>query len=179
MAEPVFNPLYNFLAIQDAPPELNEGLRQIADSLVFLRDNSTGGGGPVVGNLDDLQDVTITNPQTGQVLTYNGTQWVNQSGSGALPSVLDDLGDVTITAPRAQQTLRYNGAQWVNVGPVDLTFAYDVDDRLEGITGAGTNIDFAYNSEGQLATVDNQTDVLTFGYDPVTGQLIGISVSPS
>ena len=51
--------------------------------------NSEGGGG-AVSSLEDLSDVTITSPTTGQVLTWNGTAWVNQaggSGSGSVTSV--------------------------------------------------------------------------------------------
>ena len=32
--------------------------------------------------LEQLNDVTITSPSNGQVLTYNGTDWVNQAGGG-------------------------------------------------------------------------------------------------
>lgn len=32
------------------------------------------------GALDDLSDVTITNPQSGDALVFNGTDWVNQAG---------------------------------------------------------------------------------------------------
>ena len=43
-----------------------------------------GGGG---GNLDSLTDVVITTPSTGQLLRYDGTNWVNATVSGT--------GDVT------------------------------------------------------------------------------------
>lgn len=54
-----------------------------------LGKNSDGGGG-TVSSLEDLSDVNITSPTTGQVLTWNGTAWVNQaggSGSGSVTSV--------------------------------------------------------------------------------------------
>jgi hypothetical protein len=38
-----------------------------------------GGGG---GSLNDLTDVVISNPQTGQTLSYDGTNWVNAGGGG-------------------------------------------------------------------------------------------------
>jgi hypothetical protein len=50
----------------------------------------TGGGG---GALDDLSDVVITTPSTGEVLKYNGTNWVNDTdatGGGGWSSY-DDL----------------------------------------------------------------------------------------
>jgi plastocyanin len=46
----------------------------------------TGGGASV---LDDLSDVSISSPTTGQVLKYNGTAWVNgtdNAGSYSLPT---------------------------------------------------------------------------------------------
>lgn len=44
-------------------------------------DLAAGGGGGGAATLDDLVDVTITTPSTGDVLAYNGTSWVN----GGLP----------------------------------------------------------------------------------------------
>jgi hypothetical protein len=48
--------------------------------------NSTGNTTPVIGFLNDLQDVTITSASNGQALVYNGSQWVNQT-------VVTSLGD--------------------------------------------------------------------------------------
>lgn len=36
-------------------------------------------------NLDSLTDVTITNPLDGQMITYNGSQWVNIGSTGGTP----------------------------------------------------------------------------------------------
>jgi hypothetical protein len=44
-----------------------------AGTLAWHPDNNTG-----YGTLDNLTDVTITSPTTGQVLKYNGSQWVNE-----------------------------------------------------------------------------------------------------
>lgn len=58
------------------------------DHLVLIgyvvKGKSTGGGSIYVHvqngyELDELHNVLITNPQLGQVLTYNGTLWVNSS----------------------------------------------------------------------------------------------------
>ena len=41
-------------------------------------------------NLGDLSDVTISTPSSGQVLSYNGTNWVNSAaggGGGSVPAV--------------------------------------------------------------------------------------------
>lgn len=65
-------------------------------------------------------DTTTTPPTNGQVLSWNGTNWV----PGAAPaSNLDALTDVVITTPASAQTLRYNGTNWVNsaLGWADIT----------------------------------------------------------
>lgn len=52
-----------------------------------------GGGGSGAGatSLNGLTDVTLASTATGEVLTYNGTAWVNQSGAAVsvveVPSV--------------------------------------------------------------------------------------------
>lgn len=53
---------------------------------------SGGGSGTVVGTLDDLTDVTVTAPTTGQVLAYNGAQWV--PSSVASPTLAAEFGEV-------------------------------------------------------------------------------------
>src|SRR5690606_31966573 len=62
--------------------------------------------------LDDLTDVTISNPTDDQYLRYDGSGWVNETVSTA--ASLDDLTDVTITNPTDDQFLRHDGSGWVN-----------------------------------------------------------------
>jgi hypothetical protein len=77
--------------------------------------------------LAKLSDVTITTPATNQVLTYNGTKWVNQ----ALPTDTDTLatlGDVTLSGLANGQVLQYNGTKWVNASAgSSSTLASDTD----------------------------------------------------
>jgi len=42
----------------------------------------TGGGG--ASTLDDLTDVAISSPSTGQVIAYNGSAWVNQANGATV-----------------------------------------------------------------------------------------------
>lgn len=60
--------------------------------------NELAAGGNV-GALDDLSDVAITDPQSGDALVFNGTEWVNQAG-GAGGGNLSYLGlhNITVTA---------------------------------------------------------------------------------
>lgn len=166
-------PLYSFLPLLEADAELNEALREIADSLRAL-DGVGGGGGAV--SLTDLVDVTITAPVTNEALVYNGTIWENQTlAGGGGPIAFDDLTDVSVPAPNQEDRLVYRGGQWVNVGPVSLAFTYNGSDQLTNVAGSGVDIDFTYNLDGTLNTVFNQTNTLTFGY--TGGLLTSIGVS--
>lgn len=80
----------------------------------------TGGSGSPIA-LDDLTDVTIVSPSSGQVLQYNGANWVNAT----VTYDLDDLTDVAVAGPTTGQILEYNGALWVNVTPTAATYALD------------------------------------------------------
>jgi hypothetical protein len=64
--------------------------------------------------LDNFDYVDVNSASTGDVIQWNGTQWV------ASPPVtnLDGLSDVIITTPTASQVLRYNGSNWVNAALV-------------------------------------------------------------
>jgi len=74
----------------------------MADKKVYINNGTT-----VVqvgaGNLSGLGDVSITSPATNQVLTYNGSVWVNQAGGGG-------SGDVTGAASSTDNAVvRFDG----------------------------------------------------------------------
>lgn len=64
-------------------------------------------------SLNDMSDVTITNPASSEALVYDGTKWVND----AIPSgvtTLAALSDVTLGTLYADQTLKWTGYNWTN-----------------------------------------------------------------
>lgn len=67
--------------------------------------------------LDDLTDVIITAPFAGQILSFDGANWIN-TASGA-PTTLAGLTDVSIIGPTNGQVLTYNFgiSKWENVTP--------------------------------------------------------------
>lgn len=84
--------------------------------------------------LTDISNVTGT-PTNGQVLSFNGTNWIPTTPSAAGSSSLDDLTDTIITSPSNNNYLKYNGTNWVNS---DLPF---IPSNLNDLTDAAiTNV---------------------------------------
>ena len=69
-------------------------------------------------NIENLNNVDVTDIANGQVLKYNSTaqKWenANESGGGGGSSTLEGLDDVTISSPAAGNILAYDGEKWIN-----------------------------------------------------------------
>jgi len=63
--------------------------------------------------LDNLSDVVITAPSSGQIVSFNGTNWINQAPVAGATN-LNGLTDVVISSPTNGQTLGFNGTNWIN-----------------------------------------------------------------
>jgi uncharacterized membrane protein len=94
-------------------------------------------------SINDLSDVTITSATSGQVISYNGSAWVNSAASSGS---LAGLSDVTITAATSGEVLKYNGSAWV-----DASVAYSE------VTGTPTNISAFTNDSGYLTTITGES----------------------
>ncbi len=81
---------------------------------ITITGGGTGGGGASV--LDDLTDVSLSSLTAGQVLKYNGTNWVNAADdAGTTITSLNDIGDVDLTGVDTGLVLGYDGTKWVPV----------------------------------------------------------------
>ncbi len=94
--------------------------------IVDVNGNSVlGGGGSTVTNINDLADVTITNPTAGQVLKYNGTAWINDTDSsgGGDGTVGNDptFNSVTVT------DLNVQNVEFTGTGAVTITSGNDLN----------------------------------------------------
>lgn len=108
-----------------------------------------------VGDLSDVDTTTVA-PTSGQVLEWDGANWVPGTGGAA---AIDDLSDVdtTTSAPTTNQVLAWNGVNWV---PVNQSGG-----------GGGGAISTAYRSEQQTAT----SGAATFTGIGQTGTIVDIT----
>lgn len=107
----LINDIHDFLTFIDNSEEANEDtfnarLNEIQGVLAYLKEN-TGVG---VSELDDLTDVVLTTPVSGQVLTFDGANWVNDDvtsggGGGGVTFATYQLDIASDTSSRIDQPL--------------------------------------------------------------------------
>jgi hypothetical protein len=133
-----------------------------AQSFASLTGKPTTIAGYGITNLNALIDghINQSNPTSGYVLSWNGSDyaWVAQSGGGA--SAINDLSDVTISSVSSGQVLKYNGSAWVNAADAGGIALTDLSVGAEG--SASGNGGIAYNNSNG-----------TFTYSPPTAAGIG------
>ena len=149
--------------------------------------------GNVVGEEGDytlikLGDVTITNPKNGQILVFNGTEWINDDSNsvpytGAISNV--NLGAYSITA----NAIIKNGGvdtQFLKAdGSIDNNTYLTANDLPSTLSLYATNVPAAVSGYYKLVTTIDDTDFNTIAVDIPTGtistttQLIASLISPS
>ena len=144
-----------------------------------------------VTNLDELTDVIITSASNGQVLKYNGSNWINDTDSTSGSTNLDALTDVIITSASNGQVLKYNGSNWINdtasAGATAFTGLSDVSSAsltvdkiyLPAITqlAVTANGSSAYRFD-QYGTTDNPTIYAISGTTIAFDLSVGLSSHP-
>ena len=132
--------------------------------------------------LDDLNNVAVATPTTGDVLTWNGATWISQAPTvGAIN--LNDLGDVTIASPIDGQTLVYQSGVWINSSSAlagSVSTLSDVD-----LTGIADRDLLVYNLTAQtwystpLAELGIAIDSFPAAYVPTIGGPGSIAIGQS
>lgn len=113
--------------------------------------------------LEDLTDVTVHTPQSGQVLGHNGTEWVNKLVS------LDELNDVDPSmTPEANKVLMYDGTthKWTAstvpyepAGPIGVNDNNQLTLRLRSALNGGSGL-AAQDIKGNLyINIDNTLQI--------------------
>ena len=121
-----------------------------ADSMTWQWDGSNWNvvGGTTINSINDIADVTITNPQNEQVLTFNGTEWVNADATGG--------GNVSTYAPETDLPRRVDAA--LSQIP-DETWEIDLNRFTTGTVNAITRVQMfiALDDADQVSLFDTTT----------------------
>jgi hypothetical protein len=136
--------------------------------------------GSIIGNLNELSDVTIASPANGEVLQYNGSVWVNNLAAGTgdmAKSVYDtnDDGIVDNAAALGGSTLSEvlaAGGSVTSVNSQTGVVVLDADDISDSTT---TN---KFVTSTQISTWDGKQDSLTVGVDYLVASSIAASYEP-
>lgn len=129
---------------------------------------------PPVSSLDDLSNVTITSPTNGQVLKYNGSDWINSSDatfSGdyndltnkpTIPQAIDDLSDVSVSSATKGQLIAHNGTSFVNTRTLEADDALTVPLIVKGAASQTANyFQIQDSSASNLVTVQPNDNTFT------------------
>lgn len=83
-------------------------------------------GSEVAQSVSSLTDTNISSPTNGQLLTWNGSSWVNDT----LVTVtsLSALTDVSISSATPNQFLKWDGSTWVNANIPQINYLDDIAD---------------------------------------------------
>lgn len=144
-----------------------------------------------VDTVNDITDVAVTSPQTGQVLKWNGTHWTNQSdvsgGGGGGASAFTNIG---IGADDSAIRLINEGESFLILGGTGVTTSSDAEGNItiDGFSGAFADLsskpttltgygitDAATSAQGALA--DTAIQPADLGNLVVTGSTIDTSDS--
>ena len=115
--------------------------------------------------LAGLTDVALGSPQNGQVLKYNGTNWVNGTDAGGATS-LNGLTDVNAGSPGDGQVLKWQSSTSTWIAAADLTATGGSGIALTDLSR--TNASPAAVSKLEY---DNTTGVFTYTPPLLTGYL--------
>ena len=126
------------------------------------------GGGSTVSDIDDLTDVTISSPTSGQVLYYNGTNWTNGVTSSYGDS--DVSTHLNTSSATAGQILSWNGTDFVWVA--DQTGSSG-SSTFVGLTDTPSSMGTA----GQFIAVNSGGTALEFVAAPSGGGGANVTIS--
>jgi hypothetical protein len=135
-------------------PATGELIYTTDTKFVYVGDGVTAGGnlisGAVATDINGLSDVVITSASNGQVLKYNGTNWINDTVAGGSGN-LDGLTDVVITSASNGQVLKYNGTSWVNAAESSgSSFNVSTDDSSPRVINSGGTLSILGNNKADV-----------------------------
>ena len=102
----------------------------------------------VVINLDDLDDVNVPTPDDGDVLAWNGSEWVSAAAPPAdiSGSSINQLNDVDASGAADGDMLIWDGTNWVNT---------PAPTKTSDLTNDGENGSDPFITEGEVTNILN------------------------
>ena len=102
----------------------------------------------VVINLDDLDDVNVPTPDDGDVLAWNGSEWVSAAAPPAdiSGSSINQLNDVDASGAADGDMLIWDGTNWVNA---------PAPTKTSDLTNDGENGSDPFITEGEITNILN------------------------
>ena len=97
-------------------------------------------------SLSSITGFDINNPQIGQVIVYDGTNWINAGLD------LDDLTSVNLGGLATGDVLQYNGTDWINV---PLSNSVSVNAPLTGDGTSGSPLSISVDVANGVAGLDS------------------------
>lgn len=88
---------------------------------------STVSGSEVGQSILSLTDTNINTPGVGEVLAWDGSQWINDTIITTINS-LDSILDVDITSATPDQFLKWDGSSWINADIPQINSLNDISD---------------------------------------------------
>lgn len=143
--------------------------------LSALGQNSSGGGGGGSSTLAGLNDVSLSNPSNGQILQYNGTQWVNANAP--------QTGVTSVAAGTGLTTNITGGGAITSTGTISLSSATQTD-IAKGVTAYGWG-NHALAGYAQNSALNNylplaggtMRGVITLGHSTTEGSSYSSAIS--
>lgn len=116
---------------------------------------SNAAGGEVAQSVTSLTDTDINSPSNGQLLVWNGSNWINDTL--VTVSTLDGLTDVVVTSASPDQFLKWDGSAWVNASIPQINNLNDVGDVTISSATSGQLLKWNGSAWVNSDTVQNLT----------------------
>ena len=141
------------------------------DKVEFISYNTVGGGSGSVNSLNDLSDVSLASPSSGNLLSYNGSTWVNNSNlsvgvvttSGAVEvgGNLTVTGDLTVEGSTTTINSTTLTVEDLNIVVANGAASAAAADGA-GLTVDGANATFTYASTGDKFVSNKDVEAPNF-----------------
>jgi hypothetical protein len=135
---------------------------------VYLSLVGDSDAGSALATIDQIGDVAVSDPAPGQVLKFNGTQWINDSDNDTIITSLASIPGTDIDNPLNGQVLRFDGINWTNGSVIGDLSINDLSNVVLNSPSSGQVLKF----NGTQWVNDNDNDTLVTSLSSIPGVVI-------